>query len=349
MKMKKYACMIVALAIMVTFCSGVRASAGNGTVRIDSNGGFAAVAASGNGTSDNPWIIEGLDIDGTGCGYCIYVGNTTDHFIIRDCLLHDAYVQNHDGIYRPNAGVVLNNVQNGEVRNNSMEFNAGLGIMLHMSSLNTIQGNNITENEYGIRLTGGSDENNISFNYFWNNTHANIAVENSASNEIGYNTADYSQYGIYLFSATGNLLIHNLAFYNDYGVYCWASADNTAVNNSLCLSFEFGMFLDSDSDDNTIYHNNFGNNTNQAGDSGTGNSWHGGYPAGGNFWTDYIGGDEYKGPDQNETGTDALGDAMYHCPDWLPEALYPRMRAADTFGIGRRDDPNGIGRRDDPN
>ena len=63
-------------------------------IRINSNADFDQAHglvnwATGNGTLSNPWIIEGWDINGTGYGYCIYVGNTTDHFEIKGCYLSD--------------------------------------------------------------------------------------------------------------------------------------------------------------------------------------------------------------------------------------------------------------------
>ena len=41
------------------------------------------------------------------------------------------------------------------------------------------------------------------------------------------------------------------------------------------------------------------------------NHWNNNYPSGGNFWSDYIGVDNYKGPDQNIQGRDGIGDEIY--------------------------------------
>jgi hypothetical protein len=41
------------------------------------------------------------------------------------------------------------------------------------------------------------------------------------------------------------------------------------------------------------------------------NFWDHGYPAGGNYWSDYSEPDFYSGPFQNETGGDGIGDAPY--------------------------------------
>jgi hypothetical protein len=64
----------------------------NGPIRINSNADFnlAHGVKSGMGTPASPYIIENLAIDGTGAGYCIYIGNTTADFIVRNNQLINA-------------------------------------------------------------------------------------------------------------------------------------------------------------------------------------------------------------------------------------------------------------------
>jgi len=63
-------------------------------IRIDNNIDFADLAQAegwnGSGSQADPWLIENYDINGTGYGYCIYIGNTTDYFVLRDSYLHEA-------------------------------------------------------------------------------------------------------------------------------------------------------------------------------------------------------------------------------------------------------------------
>lgn len=42
------------------------------------------------------------------------------------------------------------------------------------------------------------------------------------------------------------------------------------------------------------------------------NTWDGGYPSGGNYWSDYRESDVYSGPYQNVTGSDGIGDIPYY-------------------------------------
>ena len=66
------------------------------------------------------------------------------------------------------------------------------------------------------------------------------------------------------------------------------------------------------SPNNSIYHNNFINNGNQADAAEYSvNIWDNGYPLGGNYWSDYTGIDEKSGPDQDQIGSDGIGDTPY--------------------------------------
>jgi len=66
------------------------------------------------------------------------------------------------------------------------------------------------------------------------------------------------------------------------------------------------------SSNNTIYHNNFINNTVQATlIVSYRNTLDYGYPSGGNYWSDYTGVDYFSGPFQNGTGSDGIGDTPY--------------------------------------
>lgn len=86
---------------------------------------------------------------------------------------------------------------------------------------------------------------------------------------------------------------------------------NYVTNNYYGISFSFsgnGPY----SSNNLIYHNDFVDNAGQVQVDpdayGSANIWDDGYPSGGNYWSDYAGADLYKGPYQNITGSDGIGD-----------------------------------------
>jgi parallel beta-helix repeat protein len=118
-------------------------------IRINSNGEFASMAGlegwTGDGSPGNPYIIEGYDINGSGYGYCIYIGNTTVHFEVKDSYLHEA-----SGIwsfpYYPDSGIMLYKIQNGTIINNNISLNNRHGIHLYYANNNIIVNNNASSN-----------------------------------------------------------------------------------------------------------------------------------------------------------------------------------------------------------
>ena len=77
--------------------------------------------------------------------------------------------------------------------------------------------------------------------------------------------------------------------------------------------------------DNKIWHNNF-DNTQQVYFDGASyaNVWDDGYPSGGNYWSDYSGSDSHSGVNQDETGSDGIGDTSYTI-DGSNQDNYPLM------------------------
>ena len=92
-----------------------------------------------------------------------------------------------------------------------------------------------------------------------------------------------------------------------------------------------GIALVSDSRTNEIYHNNFIDNYQHA-YAPCYNTWDDGYPSGGNYWDAYNGEDHYSGPDQNEAGSDGIGDTPYNIPGRIPpdQDRYPLM---EPYGL----------------
>ena len=120
-------------------------------IKIEGDGDFNVTngVSGGVGTKLDPYIIDGWEIDGGGEGRCIYVGNTTKHFVIRNCNLTNAS-GNGNQFYK-NAGVSLYNATNVTIENCVFAGN-GHGIYLDTSSGFTIIGNQFDNNDYGIYL-----------------------------------------------------------------------------------------------------------------------------------------------------------------------------------------------------
>jgi len=132
-----------------------------------------------------------------------------------------------------------------------------------------------------------------------------------------------NEWGIYLDHSWGILISDNTISENYRGVCIdnifrppkpqlpYANPGGHNISGNTLSNNIYGIHLYF-SEDNTIYHNNFINNNVQAyiqGPSyGMPNTWDAGYPAGGNYWSDYTDVDQYSGPYQNQTGGDGIWD-----------------------------------------
>jgi parallel beta-helix repeat protein len=104
----------------------------------------------------------------------------------------------------------------------------------------------------------------------------------------------------------------NSGNFPDSGIRAHGRVNVTIQNNNIVYNW-FGIYL-YESSNNTIFHNNFINNTNQVYVRTTGyvNTWDDGYPSGGNYWSDYVGVDVKFGPGQDLPGSDGIGDTPYN-------------------------------------
>ncbi len=232
------------------------------------------------------------------------------------------YWKNRNGdTVPPDAGqIILINCVNIVVENQNIS-DCSWGIVLVSSLNNTIANNTVSRNynEYGgISLIGSS---------------GTIIDNNIISSIIGY--------GIRLSGSHSNILSNNLINMNNWdGIRVSSSNYNTIFNNTVSKNgfgpnnhgWQYGIEL-MDSDYNIIYHNNIIDNNIQAREFTCYESyWDNGYSSGGNYWSDYTGDDIYSGTNQEQLGSDGIGDIPYwfnRCKDnypftqsngWLPQA-----------------------------
>ncbi len=135
--------------------------------------------------------------------------------------------------------------------------------------------------------------------------------------------------GIFV-KSDNNLLAKNTIFNNTGSaieIYascsCATVKDNIVTGNTL-LHNAYGVNL-VNSEGSLIYHNNFINNSQSSTTSPLVNMWDNGYPSGGNYWSNYNGTDFFNGPDQNETGSDGIGDISHNAYFSLAVDSFPLM------------------------
>jgi parallel beta-helix repeat protein len=235
----------------------------------------------GDGSPENPFIINGLDIDNTalsdqqmyspGTTHCISISNTRVSFTISNCNLTGAHG------YTPSstmgAGISLVNVTNGELVNNICNNNLN-GIILKDSDSNTLVNNTCNYNGGANIWLIGSTYNTIDYNTC-NSTHDGICFIDSNFNTVTNNICNNNRLGISLYGSHHNTVANNICNNNyegergcgislsesDFG----GSNHNTVVNNT-CNSNDIGIFLGraypnlADSHSNTVANNTCNSN-----------------------------------------------------------------------------------------
>ncbi|MEM3444476.1 MAG: NosD domain-containing protein [Thermoplasmata archaeon] len=315
----------------------------SGPLHINGNSEFIIIAQTngwqGNGTAENPYVIEGYEFNGNGGGYALWIENTDIHFVVRNCKVWNATSQY---IYPYGPAIMLSAVSNA-----------------------TIEHNILTQSKYGVKFQGGCKNlkiigNAVSNAYFGifgeDNLAAGVDVQSnviSGNNEgvvfygvqdsrIGANTILLNPIGITLSGCRGICIEGNLIHHNYYhGVYisgnshnnqltgntiasngntgitiCGGSFANLITYNTIRDNSGYGVALTEASSGNQIYGNNFYRN-NGAGKGVNGQSQ--GYDEVGNAWDDGTGGNYWSNWDG--TGTypiDGSGNAVDRYPQGSP-------------------------------
>ncbi len=177
----------------------IKTSSNSPIISINSNNELNQTATSGNGTIPNPYVIEGLTINGNGSLYCILINNTNKFFILKNCnLINSTY------------GIYLNNVTNGEVSFNLVSDNINSGLIMKSSFNNTVL-----------------------CNLFQSNNFSGIFLFNSNFNEILVNSIDYHQYALILDSSNYSSVIGNSGINNIIGIKEVNCSNNSFVDNEF--------------------------------------------------------------------------------------------------------------------
>ena len=106
----------------------------------------------GTGSSEEPFIIENLQIDTPSPAHCIYMANTSSHFRIQNCVLGNSGAN----------GIRLSNVTNGVISNVTVQ-NCNHGIVLRDESFSNTVTNCVLQNNngYGLYIRINSHNNNF--------------------------------------------------------------------------------------------------------------------------------------------------------------------------------------------
>ncbi|MHA2364181.1 MAG: right-handed parallel beta-helix repeat-containing protein [Candidatus Hodarchaeales archaeon] len=210
---------------------------GHSPIDIDGNTDFQAIAVtegwSGNGSSVDPYIIEGLSI--TGRTDLIYITNTDVHFQIKNNLLNEGF-----------NGVVFENVTNAEIFNNTMSNSIIYkqtecckvmdyqGILLMKSHNIIISGNIIFNNSQGIQLMNSSYVN-ISYNTLSDNLCRGVTIsEFSTHNLVRQNKFIDNRKGVFMGQPIpeGSQAHESFSSNNEYSLNYWSDWTGTDVDQN---------------------------------------------------------------------------------------------------------------------
>ncbi len=238
---------------------------------------------SGEGTADNPYVIENLSIDSSASSNkaCIEIRDSDKYFIVRNCLLKNAI---GDTFLNPRAGIYLSDVSNGRIVNITCHDN-DVGIRGYQTNDIVFLKNQLHHNYYsGFYLVYcffcNITQNNSSYNYnddgifLWQSDNNTIAQNNLTCNQWGIYLYGYSDYntifgnnasfnqknGLHLNkSCAYNTIAENIFKENQAGIYLEDLSNQNEINRNIIIQNVNGIFLNH-SDSNVIVENNVSNN-----------------------------------------------------------------------------------------
>lgn len=181
--------------------------------------------------------------------------------------------------------------------------NGTIGIYLYRANNSLVMENDVVLNGDAI-LVYYSGNCTIHQNSAGNNTNRGILVSNSWNFTVSSNNVYGSKemYGLNTNASTNGLIFQNHAYKNYFdGIGLGLGSANCTVSGNIAENNKlFGIWIDTDSENNLIYRNNLINNGLQAFDYNLTNRWDDGVE--GNYWSDYA------GVDSNHDG---IGDSWY--------------------------------------
>lgn len=218
-------------------------------ISISGNAGLAGFCSQGSGTSNDPYIIEGYEIDAS-TAHGISISHTDAYLIIRDCIIENGSFINDSYFF----GIHLFSCLNVKIINNTVSNNNNEGIRIYLSNYTTISGNNCSNN--GMTQTVGfitndgillesSDYNTVSNNTCLNNFNDGIGLQRSNYNTVVGNNCSFNKKdGIEVESSNYTIITENYIVNNlEDQANSFDSSNNQWYNNSNSIGNYWGDYV----------------------------------------------------------------------------------------------------------
>lgn len=191
------------------------------------------------------------------------------------------------------------------------------------------------------------DNVTVSDSHFTDNSLWGLKFSFTNDSSIFRNTVERNFVGIRAIVVKNITISDNDLSRNYYGVSLSDSLFDVRVKDNNINRNTHGMYVSASSlafcNNSYVFHNMFLDNTQQASDEVHLQTiscvqWDNGYPSGGNYWSDYVGPDDYSGPAQDEPGPDGIGDTPYMLdPDSRDRypLVNPRTHLLSTLMVGQ--------------
>ncbi len=199
----------------------------------------------GNGLENDPYILDGLIINGSYSDNSLIIKNSVKYFILQNCKFNMSIYEWYAG------GLGLYNVTNGKILNNKIYNNQGYGILVDNCQNLTIAENWI----YNSTFTGLAIQfchnirifnNNIMFSETWYGIRVSesdlINITNNEISEAGWA-------GLEVHSSNDSYIVENTIF-NNYGY---------GLNSYICQNIDIRGNLFNGNDEEGIYLDSFNN------------------------------------------------------------------------------------------
>ncbi len=190
----------------------------------------------GNGTVDNPYVIENVNITST--EVCLNISGTTVYFEVRNCIISSPAESKNEGI-------LLNNLTHGAVRDTFISRKHH-GLLLQDSVNCTLVNNTAINNtRYGFYLSSSGScilTDNIAMSNSWSGFYLHL----SGSSTLTNNAANSNSFGFWLDDSADCTLVNNIAARNLWSGFNLRFSDlATLINNTATDNLQEGFRLSS--------------------------------------------------------------------------------------------------------